>query len=135
MSLRQITVIVLGITGTGLLSTAQADPVSELLQNYKSQGAGPFSSDAGESLLRSEGMTKDGKLRNCTSCHGEKLTSKGEHIVTGKTIQPLAPSANPERLTDRKKIEKWFRRNCKWTFGRECTAQEKGDFLSFLKTQ
>lgn len=44
----------------------------------------------------------------------------------------MKPAVNPERLVDAKKIEKWFLRNCKWTFGRECTAQEKGDFLTFI---
>ncbi|MEA3244387.1 MAG: DUF1924 domain-containing protein, partial [Pseudomonadota bacterium] len=33
---------------------------------------------------------------------------------------------------DGKKIEKWFKRNCKWTLGRECTAQEKADFLAYI---
>ena len=47
----------------------------------------------------------------------------------------MAPSVNPKRLTDRSKIEKWFKRNCKWTLGRECTPQEKGDILTFLLAQ
>ena len=47
----------------------------------------------------------------------------------------MAPSVNPKRLTDRTKIEKWFVRNCKWTFGRECTPQEKGDLLSFISSR
>ena len=34
-----------------------------------------------------------------------------------------------------KKIEKWFKRNCKEAWGRECTAQEKADFLTYLITQ
>lgn len=44
----------------------------------------------------------------------------------------MAPSANPERLTDVRKIEKWFKRNCKWTLGRECSAQEKTDLLLYI---
>ncbi|HCS12500.1 MAG TPA: hypothetical protein DIW28_01710, partial [Zetaproteobacteria bacterium] len=44
-----------------------------------------------------------------------------------KRIEPMAPSVNPERLTDPAKIEKWFGRNCEWTIGRDCTAQEKAD--------
>ncbi|MFK5970948.1 MAG: DUF1924 domain-containing protein [Candidatus Marithrix sp.] len=31
-------------------------------------------------------------------------------------------------------IRKWFKRNCKWTLGRECNAQEKGDILKFIQT-
>ena len=49
-----------------------------------------------------------------------------------KSIEPLAPVANRERLTDPAKVEKWFKRNCKDVLARECTAQEKADFLAFL---
>jgi hypothetical protein len=47
-------------------------------------------------------------------------------------VEPLAPAANPERLTDRRDVEKWFKRNCKEVMGRECTAEEKGHFITFL---
>jgi hypothetical protein len=47
----------------------------------------------------------------------------------------MAPSVNPQRLTDARKIEKWFKRNCEWTWGRACTIQEKGDILRFLQQQ
>ena len=53
----------------------------------------------------------------------------------GKVIDPMAPSVNSKRLTDAKKINKWLLRNCKWTFGRECTAQEKGNVLLWLSEQ
>jgi len=29
-------------------------------------------------------------------------------------------------------VEKWFKRNCKDVLARECTAQEKADFVAFL---
>ncbi len=45
----------------------------------------------------------------------------------------MAVSVNPERFTKTKKIKKWFKRNCKWAWGRECTAQEKGNFLTYFK--
>ncbi|NEX20968.1 DUF1924 domain-containing protein [Thiorhodococcus mannitoliphagus] len=73
--------------------------------------------------------------RSCVSCHGRDLTQPGKHAKTGKTIDPLAPSVNPERLTDQAKIEKWLLRNCRWTLDRECTATEKADFLAYIKTQ
>jgi hypothetical protein len=47
----------------------------------------------------------------------------------------MAPSVNPKRLTNQAKIEKWLLRNCRWTLGRECTAEEKANFISFIKTQ
>jgi hypothetical protein len=30
------------------------------------------------------------------------------------------------------KVEKWFRRNCQDVLQRECSAQEKGDFIAWL---
>jgi hypothetical protein len=73
--------------------------------------------------------------RSCTSCHGEVPAAAGKHVKTGKPIEPMAPSVNPERYRSAKKIEKWFLRNCKWTFGRECSAQEKADILTWLASQ
>jgi hypothetical protein len=114
-------------------SAAQADIVDNLLTAYKEQGAGPFDTTAGAALWQRKFPSPDGLQRACTSCHTNDLKSAGRHAVTRKTIEPLAPSANAKRLTDRRQIEKWLRRNCKWTLGRECTAQEKGDLLSFLR--
>jgi len=113
---------------------AQADAVSELEAKYQSQGAGPFSAAAGETLWSKIFVdTKSGKERNCTTCHTTDQTKPGKHARTGKVFEPIAPSVNPKRLTKVKKLKKWFVRNCKWTLGRECTAQEKGDVLAFLK--
>ena len=118
-----------------LLATATVraggSPVDELLKEYQKEGAGEFSAEAGRKLWRAEG--KDG--RSCTSCHTEDLSAAGKHDRTGKTIEPMAPSSNPERLTERREITKWLYRNCKWTLGRICTAQEKGDFLTFIAAQ
>ncbi|MEY6432218.1 DUF1924 domain-containing protein [Thioalkalicoccus limnaeus] len=73
--------------------------------------------------------------RSCVSCHGRELTRPGSQVNTGKVIKPLAPSVEPARLTDPAKIEKWLLRNCRWTLGRECTADEKDDFISYIRTQ
>lgn len=113
---------------------AQADAVSELEAKYQSQGAGPFSATAGETLWNKTFVdTKTGEERNCTTCHTADQTKPGKHARTGKVIKPMAPSVNQKRFTEVKKIKKWFVRNCKWTLGRKCTAQEKGDVLAFLK--
>lgn len=82
-------------------------------------------------------VNRDGsaKGRSCTTCHGSDLTLPGKHQRTGKSIEPMALSANSARFQDEAKVEKWFKRNCKWTWGRECTPQEKGDFLLFLQGQ
>ncbi len=122
------------IIGSTLLLSglAFASPES-LQQSYQDTGAGPFSAEAGASAWQQEHPADKAPLtRSCSNCHGTDLSQPGKHAKTGKTIKPMSPSSNAERLTDSKKVEKWFRRNCRWTLGRECTPQEKGDFISYI---
>lgn len=119
-----------------LPATAMAAPVDELLQQYQQQGASAPSAAAGKQLWEQPFTDpKSGKTRQCSTCHGSDLSQKGKHVRTGKTIDPLAVSANPQSLTDKKKIKKWLKRNCKWTIGRECTPQEKANVLTFISQQ
>jgi len=71
---------------------------------------------------------------SCASCHPDNPTGSGKHAKTAKLIAPLAPAANPARFTNAAKVNKWFRRNCNDVLGRTCTAQEKGDALTWLTT-
>jgi hypothetical protein len=115
-------------------STLQANSVDEMLASYKATGAGPFSAQLGRKAWELTMLDKkSGKPRSCSDCHSDDLSKPGRHIKTGKRIEPMAPSVNTKRLSDEKKIKKWFKRNCKWTWGRECTPQEKGDLLMFLQ--
>ncbi len=117
-----------------LSTTLHATPVDDLLAEYRAEGIETFSAEAGKVLWSQEFIdTKTGKIRQCTTCHTNDLRNEGKHTRTGKIIKPMAQSANSERLTNVKKIRKWFKRNCKWTVGRECTAQEKGDVLLFIQ--
>lgn len=112
---------------------ASATPATDAeFAQFKKEGATKFSAEAGKQNWTKEVASSEGDKRSCTSCHDADLTKPGKHNKTKKVIEPMAPSVNPERFTDQKKIEKWFKRNCEWTWGRECTAQEKGDFLKFL---
>ncbi len=116
------------------MSVYASDAVDELLAEYRSQGAGEFSAEAGKTLWFQEFIhAKTGKVRQCTTCHTNDLRKAGKHVRTGKVIKPMAPAVNPARLTKLKKIRKWLKRNCKWTLSRECTAQEKGDILTFIQ--
>jgi mono/diheme cytochrome c family protein len=72
------------------------------------------------------------KMPTCATCHTDNPAQPGRHAITGKTIKPLAPVANAERLSDPAKVEKWFTRNCKEVVGRECSAGEKADFIAYL---
>jgi hypothetical protein len=111
-------------------SVLASETIKDMLVEYANNQAVSFSARAGQATWFRD---KDG--RSCTSCHSDSVFVKGRHERTGKVIEPMAPSVNPERYTDRKKINKWLLRNCKWTFKRECTIQEKGDVLLWLSQQ
>ncbi|MBN3560814.1 DUF1924 domain-containing protein [Aliamphritea spongicola] len=120
-----------GCIGILLLSSSVfAAPADDLLSKYKGQGVNTVSAEAGKALWFNKFAG-----RSCTDCHGESLTEAGQHNRTAKPIAPMAPSVNALRLTDEKKIEKWFLRNCKSTLKRACSLQEKADVLAWLKEQ
>lgn len=75
---------------------------------------------------------KHGSEWSCSSCHSDNPTQPGRHAKTSKPIDALAPSANPQRFSSTAKVDKWFKRNCADVLGRACTAQEKGDVLTWL---
>lgn len=114
----------------------QADVATELQTKYAAQAEDNFSVEKGEALWsRNFPDPKSEQERSCATCHTTNLSHMGKHARTGKEIKPMAPSVNPKRLADARKVEKWFKRNCKWTLGRECTPQEKGDLLMFINSQ
>lgn len=106
-----------------------ATPV-ELLAGYTAQAGAPAVSARGQQFF----TTRHGRDWSCASCHGNPPTETGKHASTGKPIGPLAPAFKVERFSDSAKVEKWFRRNCNDVVGRECTAAEKADVLSWLLT-
>lgn len=131
---RAMTIVTLGLAAMIAVPAIAADVVDERLAAYEAEGAGPFDADKGKAMWTQEFThAKADKPRSCATCHTDDPRAQGKHAKTGKAIKPLAPSANPERLTEVREIEKWFMRNCKWTVGRKCTAQEKGNLLSYLR--
>lgn len=127
-------VVLLGL-GLGA-SAVRAAAVDDLLAAYTKAGAGPFDAAAGKKLFTEVHKAKRKPIeRRCVMCHTTNLRATGKHFRTGKRIKPMAPSVNPRRFTKVRKVKKWLRRNCKWTIGRLCTAQEKGDLLTFLRAQ
>ncbi|QGZ32546.1 DUF1924 domain-containing protein [Stutzerimonas stutzeri] len=89
-----------------------------------------FSAERGKALYFTE-QQRNGKPMSCTTCHTSDPRQTGKTLAYRK-VKPLAPVANPERFSNPKKVEKWFRRNCDDVFARECTALEKGDFISWI---
>lgn len=118
------------LAGTVYTQVAQAATPAEMLGGYTAQAGAPAVPARGQQLF----TTRQGREWNCASCHGAVPTQAGKHASTGKSIAPLAPAFNPERFTDAVKTEKWFRRNCNDVLGRECSAAEKADVLSWLLT-
>ena len=123
------------LAGLSLLAAApaNADPARDaILKGYATEaGVSSFSADAGKAFF--QGTHTGGKpdTPSCTTCHTADPKSPGK-ARAGKPIEPMAVSANPSRFTDMATVEKWFRRNCTSVLGRECTAQEKGDVLTYL---
>lgn len=113
--------------------SAIAETPESVLASLKSEASGKpgfqeFSAERGETFFKA----KHGGEWSCSSCHTDNTAAEGKHAKTGKIIKPLAPSANAERFTDMAKVEKWFKRNCNDVLERVCTAQEKGDVLTYL---
>lgn len=124
-----------GLAILGMASAAAAaDSPASLMAQYAQQAGVPVSGlspSRGAALYRTEHPGRDGQAVSCASCHTANPTQAGRSRV-GKRIEPLAPAANPQRFTDATKVEKWFRRNCQDVLQRECSAQEKGDFIAWL---
>lgn len=124
-------IVLLSLTLCLNSAMAQSPAMTELLNTYRSTSTTDANFVRGQELWQ-QNIEINGQSRSCSSCHSTDLTQQGKHQQTGKTIQAMAPSISPDRLTDSAKIEKWFKRNCKWTWGRECTSQEKADFLIYI---
>jgi mono/diheme cytochrome c family protein len=89
--------------------------------------------EAGKAFFNRE-LTIKGKQVACASCHTTNPAATGKHMVTGKPIKPLAPSANGDRFSNLDKVEKNFEKHCLDIIGRDCTAQEKANYIAYLLT-
>lgn len=130
MSHRTPMPLLLVALGSALGAAVQAATPAELLAGYRAQAAAESRPERGRQLF----TARHGREWSCASCHGATPVQPGRHAATGKPIEPLAPAAQGRRFTDGAKAEKWFRRNCVDVLGRECTAGEKADVLSWLLT-
>lgn len=109
-----------------------ADKYAAIAKNIDPASKG-LSADAGKAFYNRE-LTIKGKQVACASCHTANPADAGKHMVTGKPIKPLAPSANPKRFANVDKVEKNFEKHCLDIIGRDCTAQEKGNYIAYLLT-
>ena len=123
------------VAGLGL--ALAADPArTRILENFATEarkdspGFGGLSAERGMALYF--GPHAGGQPEACSTCHTVNPAKPGQHYKTGREIAPMAVSANPDRFTDPAEVEKRFARDCKNVLRRPCTAQEKGDFITFL---
>jgi Domain of unknown function (DUF1924) len=123
--------LILSVSGAEVSASGQqpADFLAEFSQQaaQETPGFAGFDASRGEQFFK----TKHSDW-SCATCHTEDPRKPGKHATTEKDIEALAPAANPKRFTDARKVAKWFKRNCKDVLKRACTAQEKGDVLSYL---
>lgn len=112
-----------------------------ILSDYAAQaratdgGFAGFDAKRGETLFRTKWAKGDERTPSCTACHTDDPRSQGRNAKTGRPIDPVAVSANPKRFTDMGDVEKQFTRDCKSVLGRDCTATEKGDYITFMAGQ
>ena len=110
-------------------TAAKGATPAEVLAGYVAKAGAPGSAERGQKLFNTSfGRDYDG----CAACHGAVPTKDGKDLVSEKKIGPLAPAFNTARFTDAAKVEHNFRINCKDVIGRECTAQEKADVMTWL---
>ena len=133
--------ISLGILGLGLALTPTlvfADPSRDAILatlTAEAKKVDPaftgFSAERGQVFYSGKHTGGKPDTPSCTSCHNQDPTAAGE-TRAGKRIEPMAVSKNPGRFTKVDDVNKWFGRNCNSVLGRECTAVEKGDFITYL---
>jgi mono/diheme cytochrome c family protein len=122
-------ILIAAVISVSVAPVARAATPAELLAGYSAQAGGAASPERGQRFFNTN-FGRD--YASCATCHGAVPTKAGKDAATEKPIGALAPAFNPARFTDKAKVENLFRLNCKDVVGRECTAAEKADVLSWL---
>ncbi len=136
-----VALAVVALAHATAIAAAEPTTPQQLLLRYKAQaqaaGIMPpegFSAERGRAFYLARHAGGKPETPSCTTCHTESPRNAGR-TRAGKVIEPLALSRSPQRFHDAKKVEKWFRRNCRSVLGRNCTPLEKGDFITFMMSQ
>jgi len=118
-----------------------ADARQALLDGYAAQARQDnpqftgFDAGRGKALYFGPHTGGNPDLNACAVCHTKDPRKWGTNAESKREIEPMAVSTNPERYLKERKVEKRFKRDCDEVLGRQCTAQEKGDFITFLMRQ
>ncbi len=135
----QSTVLLLALVAfAGVAAAATANPARDaILAAFAAQAkqADPafvgFSAERGHAFWTAAHAGGKPDTPSCTTCHTHDPTREGQ-TRAGKQIAPMAISKTPDRFTDPEKVAKWFGRNCNSVLGRDCTAVERGDVITYL---
>ena len=129
------------LLGSFHAAVAAADPARDAILATLAEEAkkadpafGGFSAERGQAFFAAKHTGGKPDTPSCTSCHSQDPRAAGE-TRAGKRIEPMAVSKNPSRFTKVEEVNKWFGRNCNSVLGRECTAVEKGDFITYLSAK
>jgi mono/diheme cytochrome c family protein len=123
------------------LAAAPSDPRRDkIITDYAAAARAADHAFAGFSAARGRAIyagphQASAAIPACATCHTDDPRRTGQHAKTGRPIDPMAVSVTPTRFTDAAEVEKRFARDCKAVLGRPCTAQDKGDFITFLASQ
>lgn len=127
------------------ISAPQMDVMKQLVAKYAEQvkagiakekrqatPADEFSVESGRQIYLMSRNWEGDEMPACSGCHTDDPKKEGKHAETKKPIKPLAPAVNPERFTDAKKVETNFAKHCRDLYNRDCSAIEKGHFITYL---
>lgn len=80
---------ILIITALFACQTAFAQTaIEEAFKTYSQNGKLKFDARRGQALWTKKFPGKNGKTRQCSTCHGKDLSKNGKHAKSGKTIEP-----------------------------------------------
>ncbi len=128
------TLALAGLLATGFTPAKAGSDRAAILQDLQTKAGQAFSAERGKVLFSATHKGGKPDVPSCTTCHTSSPLKTGK-TRAGKAIAPMAVSKSKDRYSDPKKVAKWFRRNCRSVLGRECTALEKGDFITFMISQ
>lgn len=131
----------IGLAAAAFTGAASAGPGQDAIIAAwadKAKAADPafsgFDAAAGKTFFFAKHTGGGAETPSCTSCHTDNIKKSGQ-TRAGKAIDPMAVSVQADRYTDLAKVEKWIGRNCNSVLGRDCTAKEAGDVISWLASQ
>lgn len=116
-----------GVVGAKQFADQYAAHVKGIDPSYK------LTANAGRAFYVKK-YTRKGKEESCSSCHTDSPANEGKHAESGKPIQPLSPAVNAKRFSNLQHVEENFTKHCQDIIGRDCTPQEKGDYITYLLT-